>query len=283
MPGPTYTADLATWIPDVIATSIYDQQFESDNTLVSLAGTYDELNGKAGDSFDIPTLEVTAPADNLAENVAAVDDKISGGVVTVTIKEGVKSISWSDRTRIQTGKDVNQIAGQRVGNGMLDRVELDLGAALLAGRNIAADTAGALDVAAFRAMKRKLPAKMRKRGLVLVGVADVLDNLLDDPLVLNAATFGSDEAIREGAFSRPLAGVTPMQVDDGVLPDVTIGGVTGPAVVLMARGMLIRAFQKTPSAETERDARARVTRIVGTMLHGEGVLDSRGVVVRRVA
>ena len=48
-------------------------------------------------------------------------------------------------------------------------------------------------------------------------------------------------------------------------------------------GMLGYGFQKNPSTENERDARARLTRIVGTMMHGEGVMEAAGIVAIKVA
>jgi hypothetical protein len=271
----TAPTDVALWVPEVVSSSIYDTMLENDRPLGALATTYDDLEGKPGESFLIPTLDATTPADNLAVTTPAVDDKLTGAGVEVTIKEAVKSIAFYDRTRYATGTDFNALAGQRVGNALNDRIELDLGAALYAGRNTAADgTAPALTLAVIGAMKAKIPAAMRRRGLVLLGESDVLEQLMEDETIANAAAFGSDEAIREGAFTRPLRGVTPIAVDEGTLPVHA----TFPGVALMVRGTLVKAFQKQPSNETERDARARLTRVVGTTLHAEGVVDSRGVV-----
>jgi hypothetical protein len=203
----------------------------------------------------------------------------------MTIKEGVKSIAWYDRTQVQSSQDVNQLAGRRVGTAMEERIELDLGAALVAGRNTAKDTFQAagtkFDLAQLRAMKRGIPARLRRQGLVLVGKVDLLDDLLDDATVNNAATFGSDEAIRNGEFSRPLAGVSIFPVDDTTLPNIVVGAnPSSPPVVLFSKGQLAYAYQKAPSTENERDARARLTRIVGTMLHAEGTLEAVGIVAR---
>lgn len=276
----TLTTDVASFIPAIISASLYDTMLASDHPLSSVADRYTELEGAAGDRLTIPTLAVTSAATNLAENVVATDDALTSGGVTVTIKEAVKSIGYSDRTRIQSGQPISQIAGQRVGNAINDRVELDLGAALLAGRNVAADTAlgATLDLADLRTLRAKVPVRLRRRGLVVVASADVLDGLLSDSNVANAATFGSDEAIRNGGFSRPLYGMELLPVDDGTLANITVGATTGPPVVVFARGMLVRAMQKEPSSEVERDARARLTRVVGTALHAEGVMESAGVV-----
>lgn len=283
----TASTDIAAWIPDVISASIYDTMYEADFTLNALAARYGELEGRPGDSITIPTDGIVAPADDLAETVAAVDDKLAGAGVTMTVKEAVKSIAWYDRTKIQSGRDLNQVAGRRVGGAITERIEIDLGAALLAGRDTTKDptaTVASYNLAAVTAQKAKIPAKLRRRGVVAVGTDASLSGLLSDTTVQNAAAFGSDEAIREGAFSRPLFGVTPIAVDDNILPaTVTAGAVTGKPVVMFARGMLVRAFQKMPSSEVERDARARLTRIVGTAFHGEGVVDSRGVVLSLVA
>lgn len=283
--APTYTTDVGNWIPDVISAALYDTMAEATLQLSGLAATYGDLDGSPGDQVTIPTLAVTTPADNLAENVAAVDDKLTSGGVTVTVKEAVKSIAWSDRTRIQSGQDVNRIAGQRVGGAINERVELDLAAALVAGRNTGADTnlgPAPITLADLRAKRAQIPVRLRRRGVVVLATDDILSGLFEDTTVANASTFGSDEAIRNGAFSRPLYGMDILAVDDGVFANVTIGAVTGPPVVFMARGMLLRAWQKRPGTEVERDARGRLTRIVGTAFHAEGVVESAGVVVGNV-
>ena len=131
-------------------------------------------------------------------------------------------------------------------------------------------------------MRIKIPVRLRRRGLVVFAEDDVLEGLFEDTTVANAAAFGSDEVIRTGAFARPLYGMDLRPVDPGVFANVTIGAVTGKPVVFMARGMLIRAFQKNPSSETERDARGRLTRIVGTAHHAEGVVEAAGVVVGNI-
>lgn len=273
--GVTTPANVPDWIPDVISSSFYDKVGEPLLGLTALAALYDDLEGEPGQSIKIPTAEATTPAANLAVEVPAVDDNLLSGSYTIVIKEGVKSIAWYDRTKVQSKVDVNQLAGQRLGTAMLQRIELDLGASLVAGRNTARDaTAASVTASLIRGMKRKIPARLRRAGLVIVGEADVLDTLMDDPSLQNAATFGSDEAIRNGALTRPIAGVTPIAIDDGVLPNI---GANKP-VVMFSRGQLIYAFQKRPGTETERDARARATRIVGTMLHGEGTLEAAGIV-----
>lgn len=285
--APTYTTDVPEWIPGVIQAAFYDSVGEPQHVLTSLAARFNDIEGRPGQEISVPTAEATSPADNLAETVPAVDDKLVSSDYRLTIKEGVKSIAWSDRTRYQTSQDPNDIAGRRLGNAMLDRIELDLAAALVAGRNTAADAfvaAGAFDLSTIRAMKKKIPSRLRRKGLVLVGESEVMDQLLDDTTVNNATAFGSDEALREGAFSRPLYGVTPYTVDDGVLADLVVGAnPASPPVIMFARGMLAYGYQKAPSVETERDARARLTRHVGTMLHGEGTLEAAGIVASAVA
>lgn len=276
----TLTTDVASFIPAVISASLYDTMLLSDEPLSSVASTYDELTGGPGDRVTIPTLGVTSAASNLAENVAATDDGLTSGGVTVTIKEAVKAIGYSDRARIQSGQPISQLAGQRVGQAIRDRIELDLGAALLAGRNTGADTvlAPALTLAHLRTLRAKIPTRLRRRGLIVAATDDVLESLFADANVANAATFGSDEAIRNGAFSRPLYGMTLLPVDPSTLSNITVTATTGPPVVIFAKGVLIRAMQKEPGAEVERDARARLTRVVGTALHAEGVMESAGVV-----
>lgn len=281
----TDNTTVVDWIPGVIQAAFYDSIGEPVLTLTSLAAKYDELEGQPGTTISIPTALATTAAANLAVNVPAVDDSLSSGSYSMTVKEGVKSVAWYDRTKVQSKQDVNQIAGQRVGRSMEQLVENDLGAALIAGRATAKDTFQAagtkFDLSQLRAMKRAIPARLRKNGLVLVGKVDLLDDLLDDATVNNAATFGSDEAIRNGEFSRPLAGVSIYPVDDTTLPSIVVAAnPSSPPVVLFARGMLAYAFQKNPGTEVERDARARLTRIVGTMLHAEGTLESVGIVAR---
>lgn len=272
----TAPTDVTAWVPELISTSVYDTALDSDYTLTALAQTVPDVEGKPGETITLPTLGIVAPADNLAVTTAAVDDKLTGAGVDVVIKEAVKSVAFYDRTKWATGTDFNALAGRAVGKALNDRVELDLAAAAVAGRNVAADTFGGaaapLTVAVLRAMRAKVPAGLRRRGggLVAVGAADDLETLLADTAVANAANFGSDEAIREGDFSRPVAGVRLRAVDDGVLPAAT--------VLFMVPGVLIRAVQKASSSEVERDARARLTRVVGTTLHAEGVIDSRGIV-----
>src|SRR5690606_26577519 len=98
-------------------------------------------------------------------------------------------------------------------------------------------------------------------------------------LFRNAAAMGGDAEMRSGEFSRPLYGLRFKPVDEGILP---LGEDDLPTIAAVVNGYLIRAVQKAPTSEPERDARARLTRVVGTTLHGEGVLDSRGVVVWQV-
>lgn len=271
------------WIPDVISSSFYDRLDDPALTLTQLAARYGDLEGKPGDSFDIPTDLATTPADNLAVNVPAVDDSIGSAEYTVTIKEAVKSIAWYDRTKVQSSVDVNQLVGRKVGNAVEQRIEIDLGAALVAGRNTSKDAAATgVTWDLIASMRAQIPARLRKRGLVLVSTDAVMQSMLLDPLVKDAAKFGSDEAIRRGEFTAPILGVSMFTVDDGVLPNITVSSVAGPPLLMFAKGMLIYAFQKRPSTEQERDARARLTRIVGTTLHGEGTLETAGIVARRV-
>lgn len=279
----TTPTDVSAWIPGVLTSSFYDRLDDPTLTLTSLAARYNDLEGRPGQTIQVVTDAATTPAANLAVDVPATDDGITGSAYTMTIKEAVKSIAWYDRTQIQSGQDVNQLAGRKVGTAVEARIELDLGAALVAGRNTARDAfvaAGTkFDLAALRGMKRKIPARLRRAGLVLVAKVDLLDDLLDDALVNNAANFGSDEAIRNGEFSRPLAGVTILPVDDTTLPNVTVAAnPASPPAILFSRGQLAYGFQKNPYVETERDARARLTRHVGTTLHAEGTLEAAGIV-----
>jgi len=279
----TRPADVPDWNPGVVSAAFYDRLAEPNAVLTSLSSVYGELNGAPGDTIRVPTDAVTTPAANLAVDVPAVDDSLTSAAFTFTMKEAVKSIAWYDRTQIQSNQNVNDLAGRKVGTAVEQRIELDLGAALVAGRNVAADaTATKVDTALIRAMKRKIPSRLRRRGLVLVGADSQIDLLSDDALVLNASAFGSDEVMRSGAVTRPLFGVSPYTLDDGVLPATTIGGAAGPVVVMFALGMLGYGFQKNPTAEQERDARARLTRWVGTAIHGEGTLEAAGIVATRI-
>ena len=271
----TATTDVTAWIPALISTAVYDTTIAPLNPLSVWAENYGELEGKAGSSATIPTLSPTTPADNLAETVAAVDDKIAGAGVTVTIKEAVKSIAFTDRVKVQSGPNVNQIAGQRVGQAINDRIELDLGAAAVAGRTIASDTAAAtLTPTVFRTMRSKIAPGLRRRGVTLFAPAAALDGLYSDATFQSAATWGGTEGLREGAVAR-YQGIDIQEIDDLTLPVITALKTT---VMMMTKGALIRAVQRGPQVETERDARGRITRIVGTVFHGEGVVDARGMV-----
>jgi hypothetical protein len=280
----TAPADVPDWIPGAIISAFYDRVGEPELTLTSLATQFNDLQGKAGQEISVPYAEATTPADNLAVNVPATDDSLTSGAYTLTIKEGVKSIAWYDRTQVQSGQDVNALAGRRVGTAMEQRIELDLGAALIAGRDTGDDAFTAdLTIATIRAMRKKIPSRLRKNGLVLVGPSSAMDMLFDDATVNNVGIFGSDEVIRNGALTRPLYGVTPYTVDDDVFADVVVGAnPASPPVIMFAKGMLAYGFQKNPSVETERDARARLTRHVGTMLHGEGTLEAEGIVLTAI-
>lgn len=276
----TAPTDVSAWIPSVISTTVVDTALDSLHTLSADAASFTDLEGKPGEKFTIPTVGVVTPADNLAVTTPAVDDKLSGAGVEVTIKEAVKSVAFYDRTKYATGTDFNQLAGQKVGTALGDRVELDLGAALYAGRNTAADaTVANLNTAALRQLKAAIPAGLRRRGINVYATDDVLSELFADPLFQNAAAAGGDAELRSGEFSRPLYGMRFRPVDEGVLPEGEDGL---PIVAAVVDKFLIKAFQKQPSTEVERDARARLTRVVGTTLHAEGVVDSRGVVVFQV-
>lgn len=271
----TATTDIPELIPEFISTSIYDNLGEADNVLTGLAVQFPNITGRPGEKIHVVSIDAVAPADNVAETVPLVDDKLGSSGWELLVKEAGKSIAWYDRAQVQSDQDVNKIAGQKVARSITDRIELDLGAALVAGRNTAADaTAAKLDLALYRAMKKKIPTRLRRRGLVMLGEAAEMDDLFDDATVNNAATFGSDEAIRNGAMTRDLYGISSYVVDDGVLP--TIGG--NKPVILVARGMLAYGFQRGIQTETERDARARLTRIVSTVFHAEGVYEAAGVV-----
>lgn len=282
----TKPTDIPDFIPELISTSFYDRMDEPSLALTRLSVRFPgQIEGRPGEKIRVVTDAATTPAENLAVDVPATDDSIGSDSWEFTVKEGVKSIAWYDRTQVQSGQNVSQLAGRKVGTAMEERVELDLAAALIAGRNVAADAAiTGLDVAAIRAMKAQIPPRLKRgRRIVLVGSDAALETLFDDPLLSNAASFGSDEAIRNGALSRPIWGVEPVPVDDATLPEtVTVAAGTGPLVAMFPVGVLGYGFQKNPRTETERDARARLTRIVGTMLHAEGVQESAGVVVRRI-
>jgi hypothetical protein len=279
----TRPADVPDWIPAVISTSFYDRLDTPELTLTGLATRYGDLEGKPGTTVSVVTDVATTPAANLAVDVPATDDSLASGAYSMTIKEAVKSIAWYDRTQVQSGQDVNQLAGRKVGSAVEERIELDLGAALVAGRNVSADmTFANITAAQIRAMKRKIPPRLRKRGVVLVGGADRLDMIFEDTTINTNAGSLSDEA-RTGALTRPIAGVELYPVDASVLPtNVTVAAGVGDLLVMFARGMLAYGFQKNPGIETERDARARLTRHVGTCLHGEGTLEAAGIVVARV-
>lgn len=280
----TLPANIPDWIPQVISASFYDRLDTPQLTLTGLAARYNDLEGRPGQAITVATDVATTPASNLAVDVPAVDDSLASGAYSMTIKEAVKSIAWYDRTQIQSGVDVNQLAGSKVGSAMETRIEQDLGAALVAGRNAAVDAtfAGPLTAARIRTMKRLIPPRLRRRGLVLVGADDVLDTIFDDTTVNSMAGALSDEA-RTGALTRPIAGVDLMPVDATSLPtNVTVAAGTGNLIVMFAVGMLAYAFQKNPAVETERDARARLTRHVGTCLHAEGTLEAAGIVAARV-
>lgn len=281
-----YTTDVPAWIPAVVSSEAYDRAFTSELPLSRFARAIPDLDGRPGDRVTITTEDALTPADNLAENVAAVDEKIAGSGVTVTIKEAVKSVAWSDRVKAQSVNDPNVTAGRKLGAAMADRIELDLGAALLSGRNTAADTflaAGAFNLAALRAMRARIPAGLRRRGVEVFTTSDVAQQLYGDPLFLNAAALpGAANDVQErGILTRPLFGIEAIhEVDEGSLANVVVGAnPSSPPVVMAVRGVLLRAMQKDPAVEPERDARARLSRLVGTALHGEGVVDSRGVVL----
>lgn len=276
----TAPTDVAAWIPQVISTTVYDTAMDSTHTLSADAATYSDLEGKAGEKFTIPTLGLVTPADNLAVTTPAVDDKLSGAGVEVTVKEAVKSIAFYDRTKYATGTDFNRLAGQKVGTALADRIELDLGAALYAGRDASKDaTVASLNLGGLRQLKAAIPAGIRRRGITVYGTDDVLSQLYEDEGFTNAAAAGGNDEVRSGEFSRPWYGLTIKAVDEGVLPEGEDGL---PILAAVVRGNLIKAFQKRPSNEVERDARARLTRVVGTTLHAEGVVDPRGVVVFQV-
>lgn len=271
----TATTDIPTWIPSVIATTVYDTMLEPEHALLGWAEKYGELEGKPGSQFVIPVLGTVTPAENLAQTVAAEDDKLTGTGVTVTVKEAVKSIAMYDRAKVQSAPDINRIAGQKVGVSINDRLELDLGAAAVAGRNTAADVTGAsFGLTQFRSLRGKLPSALRRRGAALFAESATLDALFATSEFTNASNFGSDEYNKTG-FIKRFMGVDIYEVDDGILPAITVGKKT---VLMASKGALIYAFQRGVQVETERNARARITRVVGTVFHGEGVVDARGIV-----
>lgn len=278
----TATTDVPQWIPELVGTSIYDTTLEPLNALSAWATTYGELEGRPGSKGIIPTLNPTTPAENLAETVAAVDDKLTGGGVEVTIKEAVKSIAFYDRAQVQSIGDMNRIAGQRVGESINDRVELDLGATAVAGRGATVTPAAGtlITPAIFRQIRSAMPSALRRRGrgARLFAPSDLLEPLYADSLFQNAATWGSREGLTEGRIVRYL-GITIEEVDEDVLPAITAGNLTA---ALIADGVLLRGIQRGVRVEPERDARARMTRLVGTVFHGEGVLDARGIVCANI-
>lgn len=280
----TYTTDAPDWIPGAIQAAFYDTVGEAQRALFAHAFQFNDLQGKPGSTVKIPTALATTPADNLAETVPATDDRLQSGAITLSVKEGVKSIAWSDKLDVQSGIDVNRLAGQRVGNAMLDRIELDLGSAAVAGRATAKDTAtaagGKLTAAAIKAGVFKIPARLRRRGIDLFADDATMSTLFDDATLSDRQKYPdmSDEMIRSGQATLPIYGAVPYTVDDGVIPQVNPGGGARPTALLVVRGMLGYGFQKNPTTEQERDARARLTRIVGTMIHGEGVMESAGIV-----
>jgi hypothetical protein len=279
----TDPAAVPDWNPGIVQAAFYDRLDSPMLTLTGNAARFNDLQGKAGDTVHIPTDTVTTPAANLAVNVPAVDDALGSAGFSFTIKEAVKSIAWYDRTQVQSNQNVNDLAGSKVGVAVEQRIELDLGAAIVAGRNTAADAVSAtFGFDLILAMKAKIPARLRRRGVDLYADDTRMSMLYTDALFKNAATFGSDEIMRTGQFSRPLAGVTPYSVDDTVIPNATISAVSGPLVVMVARGMFGYGFQRNPQTEQERDARARLTRWVGTAFHGEGVLEAAGIVATRI-
>lgn len=280
----TTPADVPDWNPGIVEAAFYDRLDDPSLTLTSLASRMNDLQGKPGDTIRVATDTVTTPAANLAVDVPATDDALGSDSFEFTMKEAVKSIAWYDRTQIQSSQNVNQLAGRKVGTAIEERIELDLGATLVAGRNTAVDaTAASLSWDVLMAMKSQIPARLRRRGLAIVTDDTRMNALYSDAVFKNAATFGSDEVLRTGQFSRPVAGVTPYVADDGVIPStVTVAAGTGPLAIMFAAGMLAYGFQKNPSAEQERDARARLTRWVGTALHGEATLEAAGIVARRL-
>lgn len=280
----TTPAMVPDWNPGIVEAAFYDRLDDPSLTLTQLAARYNDLEGQPGDTIRVATDTATTPAANLAVDVPAVDDSLGSDSYEFTIKEAVKSIAWYDRTQVQSSQNVNELAGRKVGTAVEERIELDLGTALIAGRATSKDAAiTALSFDAIMAMKSQIPARLRRRGLALVADDVSLNSLYTDELFKNAAAFGSDELLRTGQFSRPVAGVTAYTTDDGVIPStVTVAGGTGPLVAMFASGMLAYGFQQAPRAEQERDARARLTRWVGQAFHGEGTLESAGIVVRRV-
>lgn len=279
----TRETDVPDWIPGVVDAAFYDRLDDPSLTLTGRSRRFNELTGRPGDTIRVATDAAVTPAANLAVDVPATDDALGSDAFTFTIKEAVKSIAWYDRTQVQTSQDVNQLAGRKVGTAIEERIELDLGSTLVASRNTAADSVSAqVDLDLILALKSAIPARLRRLGVDLFAADAQMLTLYSDPTVRNAASFGSDEVLRTGQFTRPLFGVTPFVTDDGVIPDATISATSGPLVVAAATGMLGYGFQKNPTAEQERDARARLTRWVGTCMHGEAVLEAAGVVAARI-
>ena len=279
----TRPVDVPDWNPAFVEAAFYDRLDDPALTLTNLAARFNEMTGMAGDTVRIATDAATTPAANLAVDVPAVDDSLSSASFTFTVKEAVKSIAWYDRTQVQSSQNVNDLAGRKVGRAVEERIELDLGSAAVAGRATAKDgVAAALTLDVILAMKSAIPQRLRRGGVAIVAADAQMIGLYSDPVVRNAATFGSDEVLRTGQFTRPIMGVTPFVTDDGVLPNATISGTSGPLVLAVASGMLGYGFQRDPRAEQERDARARLTRWVGTAFHGEAVLESAGIVARRI-
>lgn len=285
----TAPTDIAGWIPTVIASGVYDTMFDSTYGLSAAATVYNDLEGQPGQGFSVPTLAAITAATNLAVTTAATDDLISGSSVSLTIQEAVKSVAFYDRTQYVTGTDVNRIAGEKVGQALALRQEYDLGAAVYAGRNTAADfTSTLLDLPAIRTFRGKLPAAMRP-GLgrdnnkpILFADNDTLSQLYADTTVANAAALGpGDNPVTSGDFVRPFYGIRLVEVDAGIFGSVGLTG-TQKWAALVAPGCLARAIQKQGSNKPERDERARLTRIVSTVLHAEGVIDARGVVMAKI-
>lgn len=283
----TEPTDVPDWNPGIVEAAFYDRMDDPALVLTGLAARYNDLNGGPGDSIRIPTDAVTTPAANLAVDVPATDDSLGSDSFTMTLKEAVKSIAWYDRTQEVSSENVNQRAGRKVGTAVEERIELDLGAAAVAGRNTAKDaTAAAVTFDLLMTMKSEIPSRLRRRGLAVVG-ADALmtapGGLAFDDTFKQAAIRGNNDLLSAGQVTGSVAGVTPFSTDDGVIPeDVTVAAGTGPLLVMLASGMLGYGFQRNPRAEMERDARARLTRWVGTAVHGEGTLEAAGIVVRRI-
>ena len=283
----TEPTDVPDWNPGVVDAAFYDRLDDPQLILTGAATRYNELNGRAGDTIRIATDAATTPAANLAVDVPATDDALGSDSFTFTMKEAVKSIAWYDRTQVQSSQDVNQLAGRKVGTAVEERIELDLGSTLVAGRDTAADTAiAALSFDEIMLMKSRIPARLRRRGLTLAasdGLVSGPGGLIFDQDFKDAAIRGNSDLLLTGQVGPRVAGVSVLEVDAGVIPsDVTVAADTGPLAVMFAAGMLGYGFQKAPSAEQERDARARLTRWVGTCHHGEGTLEAAGIVAVRI-